>query len=74
MFFHNKKYSKMIVKFLSVTSILLVNYVVKTSVSSPSLKQVDRSLHVRSLPPINGIQSNIYEVYMEPYGFVSAFI
>lgn len=64
----------MIVKFLSVTSILLVNYVVKTSVSSPSLKQVDRSLHVRSLPPINGIQSNIYEVYMEPYGFVSAFI
>lgn len=38
---------------------------------SPQGVMSDRSLHVRSLPPITGFQSNIYEVYMEPFPFVS---
>lgn len=33
----------------------------------------DRTLYIRSLPGYPGVRSDLYEVYMEPYYFVSRF-
>nr|CAD7411838.1 unnamed protein product [Timema cristinae] len=36
--------------------------------------EVERILNIRNVPEVPGYSSNLYEVYMEPYGFVNGIV
>nr|CAD7580558.1 unnamed protein product [Timema californicum] len=36
--------------------------------------EVERILNIRNVPEVPGYSSNLYEVYMEPYGFIMPFV
>lgn len=42
--------------------------------NKPAERSSDRTLFIRSLPGYPGSRSNLYEVYMEPYLFVSTYV
>lgn len=53
---------------LSIGTILINGGPVDNSMPSND----DRTLYIRSLPGYPGVRSDLYEVYMEPYYFVSS--
>nr|WNO46883.1 copper-zinc superoxide dismutase 3 [Protohermes xanthodes] len=65
----------MFLKALNVLAVVSISVLCTSSAGLPALGvkgtfyDVDRSLYVRNLPAVDGYQSNLYEIYMEPFAY-----